>query len=79
MLIAAPAHPTHTMGLVGELNERLRAEPEVLGAASLLPDGVGITVRLLADRAPALHTALLAQWRAARRILLGRDALPGRV
>lgn len=63
-----------TSALVGTLHDKLEALPDVLGACSALPAELGVTVRLLASRGPALHTALREIWSAARTDLLGRPA-----
>ncbi len=63
-----------TTALVTALHQRIETLPGVLGACSALPAGLGVAVRLLASRAPALHTALRAVWSVARTELLGRPA-----
>ncbi|MDX2356082.1 urease accessory protein UreD [Dietzia sp. PP-33] len=53
MLVVAPGHDLSE--LTGDVNAAVDAIPGLVGAASALPDDVGISVRLLAPRAPLLH------------------------
>lgn len=55
MLVVAPGRDLS--GLVGDVHDALDAAPGVSGAASALPGELGISVRLLAHRAPLLHRA----------------------
>lgn len=79
MLVLAPRRDAALEGLAAHLTAVLTGRPGAGGAASPLPDGVGVTVRVLATRAPALHSALRAVWSAARAALLGRHRLPERI
>ncbi|PAY24229.1 urease accessory protein [Dietzia natronolimnaea] len=53
MLLVAPGHDLAP--LVREIHTALDATPGVGGAASALPDETGLSVRILAHRAPQLH------------------------
>ncbi|WP_328306832.1 urease accessory protein UreD [Actinomycetospora sp. NBC_00405] len=78
-VFAAPARTEVVEALAPMLTAALADVPYVRGAASPLPETVGVTVRVLATRAPALRAALRTAWALARRELLGRHRLPGRI
>jgi urease accessory protein len=78
-VFAAPGRAGIVEALAPALTAVLADVPDARGAASPLPGGVGVTVRVLATRAPALRTAVRTAWALARRELLGRHRLPGRI
>lgn len=78
MLIVAP-HRQEALGGLAARTAELLSDGDSVGAVSPLPDTVGLGVRILADRAPALRHALRTVWSAARAALLGRHRLPERI
>ncbi len=69
LLVVAPGRDGN--GLAAEIDQALAALTDVHGAAGPLDGGVGVTVRILADSAPAVRRGLRTAWRAARGRLLG--------
>ncbi|GAA3508859.1 urease accessory protein UreD [Dietzia aurantiaca] len=77
MLVVAPGR--ELTGLIAEFHAGIDATPGVTGAASTLPDGIGVSVRLLADRAPDLHRVHDLLWSTARRSVLDLGPLTSRM
>ena len=69
VLAAAPEHDVEA--LAEAMHAALTARPDVLGAASVLPNGAGAGARVLSDSAPAARRALVEVWRVARERLVG--------
>lgn len=70
LLVLAPKRSLQP--LAATFNNTLRRSPGAIGAASTLPDAIGVSVRFLSDRAPTVHNIFLDLWSDARRILLSR-------
>ncbi|SNT29704.1 urease accessory protein UreD [Rhodococcoides kyotonense] len=62
-----------------EFNFVLRESLDVVGAASMLPNSIGVSARFLTDRAPTTQATTHALWDVARRVLLGRSPLTPRM
>lgn len=75
----AVADTTPPADLAAALTEVLRATPDVTGAASLLPDGVGVVARVLSVTAPALERARLRLWETAHGHLFDRQPSTPRI
>ena len=83
MLVAAPGGGESHAALETCLNTTVFADGEdaartVYGAASLLPDAIGVLCRFVACDGRALRETLEAGWRAARSMLSGAPAPPRR-
>ncbi|MGN7154522.1 urease accessory protein UreD [Dietzia cercidiphylli] len=77
MLVLAPGHDLGD--LAGEVYGVLDATEGLTGAASALPDDVGLSVRLLAHRAPVLHRVHQELRNMARRSVLRLGPLETRM
>jgi urease accessory protein len=65
---------TETADVVTLLRSALAAHPDVLAGVSELPNGCGVSVRLLGPTSKAVRAAVEAAWNAARLELLGVPA-----
>lgn len=77
MLVVAPGHDLS--GLVSDVHDALDSTPELVGAASALPDDIGISIRLVAHRAPPLHRVHRELHNTVRRRVLGLGPLNPRM
>lgn len=78
LYLAWDAPPDQARVVSDDLSRALEAVDGLYGAASPLPNGVGVGVRLLARTAPALRAGLQMTWRRGRQILFGAAPGPGR-
>lgn len=64
--------------LLEGLRKALLSVKEIYGGASLLPNDLGVAVRILAEDAIPLHKAMDALWSSARECLVGSTSVPRR-
>ncbi|WP_350246615.1 urease accessory protein UreD [Rhodococcus sp. D-6] len=77
ILVVAPGHDLSD--LAGDVHATLDTTPHLAGAASALPDELGISIRLLTDRAPLLHQIHQELWTTVRRAVLQLGPLTPRM
>ena len=77
LLVVAPKRELEV--LKTGFNSILRDTPGVVGAASMLPNSIGISARFLTDRAPTMQATYEALRTDVRRVVLGRGPLRARM
>jgi urease accessory protein len=78
LLVVAPLPPPALEALCREIEARVSATPGIYAAASVLPEEVGIGLRVAAIDGRHLRMGLAAGWFAARQHLFGCEPAPRR-